>query len=166
MEMMPTLCSSCPILDEAPSEAKEVKNHLPEKQSILPVCPQCSQAVLGELPVSPSTENMTESLGKTHSSRNVTRWCPRVPWHSSWVPWGAAKAKSSYPISRRWDTKPDLGGQWAELRQHLGSCFHLGRAHGPSPLWKSPRAEQPQPLLPSEEDLGTGTLTFVFWNLT
>lgn len=65
MGVIPILCSSCLVLDEAPSDAKEVKKHLPEKQSTLPVCPQCSQVVLGELPVSPSMEDMLESLGKT-----------------------------------------------------------------------------------------------------
>lgn len=67
MVVMPILCSSCPILNEAPSEAKEIKKHFPEKQSTLPLCPECSKVVLGELPVSPSMENMTENLGKTHS---------------------------------------------------------------------------------------------------
>lgn len=69
MGVIPILCSSCLVLDEAPSDAKEVKKHLPEKQSTLPVCPQCSQVVLGELPVSPSMEDMLESLGKTQSFR-------------------------------------------------------------------------------------------------
>lgn len=111
MVVMPILCSSCPLLDEAPSEAKEVKKNLPEKQSTLPVSPQCSKVVLGERPVSPSVENMTESLRKTHSSRECHPVVSQSPLALQLGPLGSClKAQSNYPTSRTLDTQPDLCG--------------------------------------------------------